>query len=39
MAEDGETQPWWAVCKPLLTSVVSLPPGEVLGTNQGGFSF
>lgn len=29
MAEDAETQRWWAVCKPLLTPVVSLPPGEV----------
>ena len=29
MAEDEETQRWWAVCKPLLTSVVNLPPGEV----------
>jgi len=29
MAADEETQRWWAVCKPLLTPVVSLPPGEV----------
>jgi L-rhamnose mutarotase len=29
MAADEETQRWWAVCKPLLTPVVALPPGEV----------
>jgi L-rhamnose mutarotase len=29
MAADEETQRWWDVCKPLLTPVVALPPGEV----------
>jgi len=29
MAADAETQRWWAVCKPLLTPVAALPPGEV----------
>jgi L-rhamnose mutarotase len=29
MADDEETVRWWAVCKPLLTPVVALPPGEV----------
>ena len=29
MAADEETQRWWAVCKPLLSPVVELPPGEV----------
>ena len=29
MAADEETGRWWAVCKPLLTPVVALPPGEV----------
>ena len=29
VAEDPETQRWWAVCKPLLRRVSALPPGEV----------
>lgn len=29
MADDQETQRWWAVCKPLLQPVIPLPPGEV----------
>lgn len=29
MADDEETQRWWAVCKPLLKPVAELPPGEV----------
>jgi L-rhamnose mutarotase len=29
MAEDEETQRWWAVCKPLLEPVSELAPGEV----------
>jgi len=29
MTADEETVRWWAVCKPLLTSVVVFPPGEV----------
>jgi L-rhamnose mutarotase len=29
MAEDPETQRWWAECKPCLEAVEALPPGEV----------
>lgn len=29
MAADGETQRWWALCKPLLTPIAVLPPGDV----------
>lgn len=29
MADDEETQRWWAVCKPLLQPTTPLPPGEV----------
>jgi len=29
MADDGDTQRWWAVCKPLLQPVAMLAPGEV----------
>lgn len=29
MAADPETQKWWAVCKPCLSPVDELPPGEV----------
>jgi L-rhamnose mutarotase len=29
MAADEETQRWWSVCKPLLSPVVELSPGEV----------
>ncbi len=29
MAADPETQRWWAVCKPCMAPVESLPPSEV----------
>ena len=34
MAADAETQRWWDVCKPCLTAVEELPPGEVWSPMQ-----
>jgi L-rhamnose mutarotase len=37
IAEDPETQRWWAECKPCLTAVEDLPPGEVWAPMQSVF--